>query len=246
MKKSLLVIVLGVLVAGTTFAQAEETRSLPSFSRITVHQGIDVFIKEGNTEEARVVTKNVDLDEILTEVTGKGLKVYLEGNTYSTVDVEVYVTYRSIHALGASSGASVTAEGEIEVDGDVDVDVSSGGDVAASIRANKLSIEASSGGDVVLKVQVDEIVADVSSGGNTAISGTTCSQGVKVSSSGGYYGYDLESERVDASASSGGSIKVNVSNKIKGKASSGGSVRYKGTPKHVNARSSSGGSVKKS
>lgn len=248
MKKSFLLTILGILIAGVTFAQSEETRSLSSFSEISAHEGIDVYIRRGDKEEARVVSESHDLDEVLTEVSGGRLKIHLEGNNHRNIDVDVYVTYKSINAISSSSASSLTSEGTINAGGsDFDVDVSSAGDIDATIEnADELTIDASSAGDARLKVSCNEIEADVSSAGEIEIEGTAKRQDIETSSSGDYDGYDLESEEVEASASSGGGIKVNVSSRLDARASSGGSVRYRGSPKYLDASSSSGGSVRKS
>ncbi len=245
MKKSFIITLIGVFVAGFTFAQSEETRSLSSFSRISAGEAIDVFIKKGNKEEARIVARSHDLDEVLTEISGGRLKIHLEGNSHRNVDVDVYVTYVSINALSVSSAASIRAEGQIETNGNFDVDVSSAGDLMASIKAEDLSIDVSSAGDAELTVNVDEIEADVSSSGDIEIEGTARMQDVQANSAGEYDGYDVESEEVDVSASSGGTVKVSVSEKVDARASSGGTVRYKGSPRYVDVSSSSGGSIKK-
>lgn len=245
MNKSILIIVLGILLAGVTFAQSEETRSLPSFSRISAHESVNVFIEKGNKEEARIVARNVEIEEVLTEVSQGKLKIHLDGNNWKfSIDVDVYVTYKSLEGLSASSSANITGKGLIVADGDFEVTASSSGDVEAEIQADELELRASSSGDITLDVNVDEIEATVSSSGDIEVSGTARAQDIKASSSGDYDAYDVDSEEAEASASSAGSIKVNVSKKIDGRASSAGSVRYKGTPKYVDVSSSSGGSVK--
>lgn len=248
MKKSILTAALGLLIAGFSYAQDEETRSLSSFSEVSSQEAIDVILIEGSKEEARIVSESHDLDEVLTDVSGGRLKIHLEGNNHRNVDVKVYVTYRSLNAVSASSASSITARGDIDAGGDdFDVDASSAGDVEVSIvNADELSIDVSSAGDARLKVEANEIEADVSSAGDIEISGTAKKQDIEVSSSGDYDGYDLMSDEADASASSGGSIKVNVKSKLDARASSGGNVRYKGSPTYLDASSSSGGSVKKS
>ncbi|MEO1254037.1 MAG: head GIN domain-containing protein, partial [Bacteroidota bacterium] len=242
------IITLGILVARFAFAQTEETRSLSSFSEVSANEAIDVYLQKGNREEAKVVASNIDLEDVLTEISGNRLKIHLDGNKWKNVDVEVYVTYKSLDAISASSAASVTSKGVIDANGDdFEVSVSSAGDIDVKIEnADELSVEAGSAGDARLEVDAKEIEASVSSAGEIDISGIVEKQEVEASSSGDYNGYDLASEEADARASSGGSVRVNVSNKMDGRASSGGSVRYKGSPKYVNASSSSGGSVKKS
>ena len=252
MKKTFLITLLGICVAIAGFAQ-EETRNLSSFSEVSAHEGISVYLSKGSDESARVVINSgdIDLDEVLTEVSGDRLKIHLEDrkgwNNSRNVDVDVYVTFKSLSALRAASAASIEAKDVIEANGDFDVDVSSAGDIRAKITGiDELEVEASSAGDVELEVEADEIDANVSSSGGIEISGVARIQDIEASSSGDYEGFDLESKEAEASASSGGSIEVNVSDKIRARASSGGSVRYDGNPSNVNADSSSGGRVKKS
>ncbi|GAB4235298.1 MAG: head GIN domain-containing protein [Ekhidna sp.] len=234
-------------MASMAYSQDEETRSLSSFSKISAHEAIDVFIKAGSKEEARIVSDSHDLDEVLTEVSGDRLKIHLEGNNHRNVDVKVYVTYKSIDAISASSAASLSSEGTIQAYGDFDVDVSSAGDIQTRITGvDELNIDASSAGDARLEVDAKEVEADVTSAGDVEIAGTAGSLDVEVSSSGDFDGYDLECEEVEASASSGGGAKVYASKKLRGRASSGGSVRYKGNPEYVDTNSSSGGSIRKS
>lgn len=248
MKKSFVITLIGVLVAGATFAQSEETRNLSSFSEVSAHEGIDVILKEGNKEEARIVSDSHDLDEVLTDVSSGRLKIHLEGNNHRNIDVKVYVTYKSIKSISSSSASSLRVEGTVDANGgDFDVDVSSAGDISASIKnADEVSIDASSAGDADLNVEANEIEADVSSAGEIEIAGNATKQDIEVSSSGDYDGYDVDSEEVEARASSGGSVRVSASSRLDASASSGGSIRYKGSPKYLDANSSSGGSVKKS
>lgn len=248
MKKSFLITILGILIAGVTFAQSEETRSLSSFSEISAHEGIDVYIRQGNKEEARIVSETHDLDEVLTDVSGGRLKIHLEGNDHRNIDVDVYVTYKSLESLSASSAASITSEGAIDAGGsDFEIDVASAADIEVEIEnADEVNIDAASAGDARLRIEANEIEADVASSGDIKVAGKVKKQDVEASSAGDYDGYDLESEETRASASSAGGIKVNVTSKLDARASSGGSVRYKGSPKYLDASSSSGGSIKKS
>ena len=253
MKRIFLITVFGILTAGAALAQSEETRSLSSFSEIAAKEGINVFIKSGDKEEAKVISKSHDLDKVLTDVSGDRLKIYIDNGrkwkwkNNKNVNVDVYVTYKSISALSASSAASIDSEGVVQANSDFDIDVSSAGDINAKIVGiDELNIEASSSGDARLDVEAKEIKASASSSGGITIKGTVEYQDIEASSAGDYEGYDLISKEAKASVSSGGSIKVNVTEKMNGRASSGGSVKYKGEPKDVDVDSSSGGSVRRS
>lgn len=245
MNKSILITIIGVFIAGLTFAQEEETRNLSSFSKVTVHEAIDVYLTKGSKHEARIVSNSEDLEDVLTDVSGGKLKIHLDGSSHRNVDVKVYVTYVELEAIGASSAATIKAN-DIVASGDFDVDVSSAGDIIADITADELTVDASSAGEAKLDVKVSFIEAEVSSAGDIQIKGTAIKQDISASSSGDYYAYDLMSEEVEVNVSSGGSAKVQVNQDLKARASSGGSVKYKGSPKYVDSSASSGGSIKKS
>jgi len=237
---------IALLVAVAALAQNKETRSLSSFTEISVHEGIDVYLKKGSKEEARIEAEGVDLDDVLTEVNGDELKIHLDRNWgRGRADVTVWVTYKSLRAVTASSAGSVEGENPIKTSGDFEVSASSAGEVRLEISAQNLEVSASSAGDAILEVDVQDVDARVNSAGDIEIEGSAQNQDVRASSSGDYDGYDLQSKTADVSVSSGGSIRISVSEQLDARASSGGSIRYKGNPR-MDVSTSSGGSVKKS
>lgn len=253
MKNSLLITFIGFCVALASFARsASEIRDLPSFSSVSAHEGINVYLKPGSKETAEVVINsgNIDLEEVLTEVSGHNLKVHLEDQfrwNKGKLDIDVFVTFKEVNELKASSAGSIELEGTLDANGDFNIDVSSAGAVEASIVGiDELEIEASSSGNVFLSIEADEMEARASSAGKIAIEGTVRKIDVKTSSAGSYKGFDLKSEEVFVSSSSGGGSEVHVTKKIKAKASSGGRIYYEGNPSFVDSNSSSGGRIKKS
>jgi hypothetical protein len=150
----------------------------------------------------------------------------MKDGRYRNVDAKVYVTYVTLDKLSASSAGSIYSEGTIEARS-LDVNASSAGSIEITIQATSAAVSSSSAGDIELKGRVRNINLEASSAGEID-------------------GYDLEADEVEALASSGGSVKINVQESLKAHASSGGSVRYRGNPDRSNTNSSSGGSVKKS
>lgn len=245
MKRILLLSTL-ILTATLVFAQKEETRSLSSFEYISAHEGVDVYFKAGSKEEARIKASGVDLDEVLTEVSGGKLKIHLEGNNHRNVDVTVWVTYKSLKGVSASSAADIKGENKVTCNCEFKISASSAGDVYVEVKADDLDVSASSAGDVDAKVEIaGDIDASVSSAGGIEISGTARSLDATASSSGDFEGFDLTVDEADVSASSGGSIEITVKEQMDARASSGGDVRYRGNPR-MDVSTSSGGSVKRS
>jgi len=163
---------------------------------------------------------------VLTEVSGSYLKIHMLKGSYKNANVKVYVTYVDLNKISASSASNVFSDGTIR-SSTLDISVSSAASVELSIDAESSMLEASSAGDALIEGKVKELEVEASSAGEIDA-------------------YELESEIVNASASSAGSIKVNVTRQLDAHASSGGSIRYRGSPAKTNTGSSSGGSVKKS
>jgi len=224
--KSLLTSVLVLIIASLAFAQEAQNRSVGAFTGVKVAEGIDVYLKKGDKEAVRVEVYGTRLDNVITEVSGSYLKVHMREETRGNANVKVYVTYVKIDKLSASSAGSIYSEGTID--------------------ANSLEISSSSAANVEIAINAGEVEISSSSAGEVDVKGKAKSLQVEASSAGEVDAYDLEAQKVNAEASSAGSIKINATVELDAHASSGGSIRYRGNPDRSNTNSSSGGSVKKS
>jgi hypothetical protein len=224
MKNLFIVLFLGL--SFMSWAQKTETRSVSSFSGVKAAEGIDVYLKKGSKESVRLEVTGVELDDIITEISGEYLKIHMREGRYKDRTVKVYVTYVKVNKLSASSAANIFSTEVIKAT-ELSLSASSAASIDIEIDAQKVTAGASSAADIELKGKTNELEADASSAGEVSA-------------------YDLVAESVDAQASSAGSIKISVTKGISAQASSGGSVRYRGNPERSNTHSSSGGSVKKS
>lgn len=208
-------------------AQNTEERSVGSFSGVKVAEGIDVYLKKGDKESVRVEVTGTKVENVITEVSGSYLKVHMaSGNYRGRIQAKVYVTYVSINKLSASSAGNIFSEGVIKAS-NMEIQCSSAGNIEVNIDASSVEVSASSAGQVELQGRTKSLEADVSSAGQIDA-------------------YDLDADKVNAEASSGGSLKISVQSNLDARASSGGSIRYRGNPSKSVTNSSSGGSVKKS
>jgi len=219
-------LVILVAVCFTGFAQNSENRNPGPFEEISVSEAIDVILIPGDVEKIEVVARNVDLEDVITEVSGGELEIRMARGNYRNTDVTVTVTYKKIIAIEVSSAGSVVTRGVL--------------------RSPELSILVSSAGDADLEIEVRELEASISSAGDIEVSGRSERSEISVSSAGDFNGRDLKSNSADVKASSGGSANITVSSEINARASSGGSIRYYGDPEKEHTSSSSGGSVRKS
>lgn len=214
------------LAACSVFAQQSEVRQLAPFKGVKSGEAIDVYLKKGDKESAKVEVDGVSLSDVLTEVSGSYLRIHMrDGNYRGRRSVKVYITYVSLEKISASSASNVFSEGTVKTS-KMDVSVGSAASVELNLEADFVSVDAASAGDITLEGKAREMILEASSAGSIDA-------------------YNFECEKVSATASSAGSAKLNVTKSLNAEASSGGSIRYRGSPTSTNTDSSSGGSVKK-
>jgi len=222
-----LLIILLVSITGFAYGQKSENRTVSSFKGVKALQGIDVYLKKGAKEAVRVEVTGVDLQDVVTEVSGEYLKIQMKnGNYRSEHSVKVYVTYVDLNKISASSAGSVFSENVI--------------------KANDLSLSSASAGTIDIQVEADNIDVSTSSAAEVELKGKAKSLTIRAVSAAEVDAYELVADDVDVEVVSAGEAKVNVVKSIKARAVSGGSIRYRGNPEQSNTTSSSGGSVKKS
>jgi hypothetical protein len=233
---SLLALTVGIvaLKAQTTViadANAKVRLLNGSFTAITVSDGVELYITQGNEETIAVsASDDAILQRFKTEVVNGTLKIYFDHKGLDWINnrkrkLTAYVSFKTLEKLHASGGASVKAKNTIEA-GDLEMDFSSGSRFDGSINAKTLDIDQSSGSGMDLSGKAGKLKIDASSGAR-------------------FQGFGMEVDYCNAEATSGGSVRIGVNKELTGKASSGGSVRYKGTAVIHDIDVSSGGIVKR-
>lgn len=203
----------------------KKERKAGSFNAVTVSSGINVFLKQADSESIVVEADENLHKNIITETRGKTLHVYSNANIRRAKIKRVYVTMREITALKTSSAGDLIGE--------------------ESITAEKLTLTASSAGDIKLEVFAEEIKIDISSSGDITLSGNTDILVANISSAGDLYAYNLKAREADITVSSSGDADITVTESLKANASSAGDINYRGNPRFVDARSSSAGRIVK-
>lgn len=231
-KLSILFLAAAVTITTSGYAgnsDKTENRNVKNFSEIKVSTGIDLYITMGNTEEVKVVADDDIIDDLITEVKGDVLHIYMKrnnnwfnwGNMNETR--KAYVTVKELTAVDASSGSDVKSENTLD--------------------GESITIDASSGSDVELDLVYKNIKLDTSSGSDAKISGKAKRLEASASSGSDIDAKALETSICYVSVSSGSDAVVNVTDELHADASSGGDVVYYGNPKTRDTDESSGGDV---
>lgn len=227
--KMKVLILLGCLISCAVVGQQSEVRNLGTFKGVKAAEAINVYLKKGDKESVKVETTGTDLADVLTEITGSYLKIHMKNDVRfggRNRTVKVYVTYVSLDKIAASSASNIFSDG--------------------TITSDLMEIHASSAANVEISLTATDLKVSVSSAGEVTLEGKTKSFDAETSSAGVVNAYNLLAETAEASASTGGTIKLSVTNGLNAHASSGGSIRYRGNPLKTNTNASSGGSVTRS
>ena len=202
-----------------------ETRKAGPFKAVSISGGFEVELRQAPEVEVIVEADDNLMEYIETKVRREELVIRLDDLNVHDAHLKVFIAAPSVNAIKTSAGAELVVR-----------------DILKSGEAVRL--KASSGSQIKTTVDAPEVRADASSAGNIEVSGRTKDFYAESSSGSEINAPDLLSENTEADASSGSTIKVHASVKLRGKASSGASVRYRGAAV-VSKETSSGGSVEK-
>lgn len=202
----------------------EEERTISSdFNKIKVSQGITLIISKDKVSTLTVIADENIQEHLKTDVKDDLLQIYFDKPVWKAKAKKVLLTHDYLEGIVASSGSRVLSN-----DG---------------FKSTNMDIKASSGASVHFVVNTEDCKLRTSSGASIEAHGQSQALHVKSSSGSSCKARGLKSHFVSARASSGAHIDTYVKNKLEAKASSGGSITYVGSPKYINKDTSSGGSV---
>lgn len=204
----------------------EESRNVKNFDELEVSHGIDVYVTFGDDTDLRVETHEDLMNDLVTEVRGKTLKIYFEGSFIWAQTANVYVQAQEIVGISASGGSNVDVE-ETIMGRDLALSASGGSDIEAEVDVENLEVEVSGGADIEIAGKADYLQA-ITSGGSDLDA------------------YDLVVRRARLEASGGSDMNVYVEEELDARASGGADIHYRGDPDFVDAHDSSGGDVSSS
>jgi len=205
---------------------ATRTYDTGAFDRVAVAAGVAADITVGPTRSVVAETKADNFDDLEISVDDNALRIGRSASSWFSnwfshgPRFHVQVVTPALRSLAASSGAKVTATGNLE--GDFSVASSSGSDVDISqVKGGNVKVNSSSGSDLSIAGSCISLVVQASSGSDLDAG-------------------DLKCESVSLQASSGSDVSVAATKSLTGQASSGSDVTVKGKPPTVQVEKSSG------
>ncbi|CAM3377397.1 head GIN domain-containing protein [Aequorivita lipolytica] len=203
----------------------EERTVTEDFNEVRGSAGLDVYLTQGAENKIVVEADENLLEYIETNIEEGKLHVTTSENIGRSKAKKVYVTFKAINSVEASSGADVV--------------------VNSVLKSQNISLKSSSGANLKVEVFTQELIAKTSSGADLEVSGKASSLNADASSGSELDAKELLVINCNAEASSGAEVTVNVKEKLETNVSSGGDINYYGNPVSVNSNKSHSGSVDK-
>lgn len=193
------------------------------FDAIKVSRGIYVYLSQGEDVSLAVEADENLHDIIMTEVEDNILRIYADDNIRRSKSQAVYLSFKDLKSIEATSGSDVLSQNEISST-DLSLSTTSGANMQLEVRTNKLYCSATSGSDLEVSGNTDFLSAEATSGSD-----------IKAQK--------LNARRCEAEATSGADVTVSASEELVANASSGGDVRYYGNPKKIEKSDGVSGSI---
>ncbi|WP_310992072.1 head GIN domain-containing protein [Aequorivita marina] len=203
----------------------QERNLTDNFTAIKGSAGLDVYLVQGDKNKLVVEADENIQQYISTEIKNNKLHITTSSNIGWAKAKKVYVTFKELNTIEASSGADVIGN--------------------SVIKSQNLSLRSSSGADLEVEVFSQDLIVKSSSGSEVKVSGKSSSLKADASSGSEIDAEELLVVNCYAEASSGAEVNVNVKNKLDTHVSSGGHIKYYGNPVSVNSNKSYSGSVEK-
>lgn len=195
---------------GTGEVTKEDRPVTKSFDKVQGSEGLYVYLTQGDTEKITVEADSNLQEIITTEINNGELKIGVNGDIGSSKTKKVYVTYKILNSIDASSGAYVVAK--------------------SVLKAETIYLECSSAATLTAEVIAKNTFADASSGSRLIVSGKTSKLNIDASGGSFIEAKGLKTIDCKAEASSGSVVVVNVRENLKADPSSGANIKYYGEP----------------
>ena len=219
------------LFSGATAQRnATTTRQASGFNAVTISGGIDLYITQGNSFSVKVEAAEDLQEKIFTEVHNGTLEIYFKSKdifnwSLRSRNMKARVTMPDLTRINASGGSDVYSQNVWKVN-ELNITASGGSDIKFELTGGKLGCKASGGSDMTLRGKISVFMINATGGSDVNAK-------------------DLQAVKVNATASGGSDINVNVMTELIAAANGGSDIYYKGNPTKVTKDNSGGSDITK-
>lgn len=203
-----------------------ETRSIGSFSELSLSGFSNVYLTQGNATEFKIIGESNIINYIRVRVEGDrliiGTKSGVNLNTHEPVNI--YITTPDIEKISVSGAGDVISQNKWTLDKGIELHSSGAGKIKAELNSPDVDIRVSGAGDVIL-------------------SGETKDLKISISGAGKVKAENLKSENAEVRVSGAGDANVFASVYLDARVSGAGKINYWGNPQKVDSHESGAGDI---
>jgi hypothetical protein len=224
----------GSIIEGSGHVTAE-TRQVSNFSQVELSGMGDLYVTQGETETLRIEAEDNLIPYITTEVHGDTLEIGFRSdmplNIWPTRPVKFYLTLKNVTGLQVRGSGNIYAE-RLAAD-QLQLAVSGSGNLAVEqLEVKTLTNTISGSGDLYVDgLKADSVQTTISGSGTCELAGETTGQSTRVSGSGDYLAFDLQSRAAALHVAGSGDVQAWVTEDLVINVVGSGDVAYYGTPK---------------
>lgn len=233
-KSAVLIVLMVQVFSSCTFAGSmgikgsgkaiSEERQISNFTGLDVSGGFEVVLTQGNQQALVIEADDNLMREIITEVRGGELNIYVRGSVSPVSKMKAYLTFVHLEDIDISGAVRVNAEQKLSFE--------------------KLNIEGSGASKIEFSAEMQSLKADFSGASTVNISGNVNDLKIECSGASKLYLSDLQASTAKLELSGASYAEVNVSGNLRVDASGASDVRYKGDPKDVSFDTSGASKVR--
>lgn len=205
-------------------AQSRVNRQLSTFDKVEVAGDVQLELTQCGKEDVTIVAREVSADEVITEISGRTLKIKLNPYKFSSKgEAKVYLNFNKLREIGVEAGAEAN--------------------IRTRLKADYFKAEVSGGGSLGCDVDVNSLELRATQAAKLTVSGRAASLEAVANTGGEIKARELQCEDAVVKAHTGASIAISVSKSIEATAGTGGSVYYKGDPAKESTTNVMGGTI---
>ncbi|MBN1117091.1 MAG: DUF2807 domain-containing protein [Bacteroidales bacterium] len=212
------------LVPVLSFAQVKgKCQRANPFLHLEVFDGIIVTLERGDEFELCEGT-DTKLEDLNITLTDSILRIRKKAGVDYKGDPKIRIIYIDLQSIKGFGKADI--------------------DTRNLVRVDSLNVSLKSGALLFANLDIDYLEADVSEGCVLTAKGYADEQNLTANIKGTISAFELEGKNAKVKATSGGIIKINITENLEANASTGGYINYKGSP-ILDEKTSLGGKVVK-
>lgn len=204
-------------------AQNKVVRDVSPFDQVKVSDDLKVIFKKSDIEKVRISANGIGYDKIVTESSGRELKIKVKNGIFKDSDVNIIIEYVNLRSVIATDKADVKFQ-EVLV-------------------GDELNFKANSNAVINVEVEASAVKASLSNGGRIEISGKANLQEIDANLGSKYNAFEFETENGFINANTNSNVVVWVKNKLEASSGSKSILKYKGKPVEVNSKTNLGGTI---